>query len=583
MINCRERYKELIEQCRMMHSSIGTGSLPHTVGSKVMDVRLMSKDSFRKDVSLGDQEVKATIESSSSMLKDESFGALDASDNERGSSSDSTNFGSAREHPDDTNFDSFHSMSSTYLDSSIGSDVEREDNGALYFGENNADFPDIFEEREKMEAGFTGLDSVSHRQSMMKSLDCNKYDKEGSILQADTIHSLETDCINSSLNAELAEQEHRRKSKEAVEFGHEKFTMVQGQFSRESESEGQLDKDGSTKIADSPKPVEKPQDRVADWLWALHRIVIDVVRTDRHLEFYGNARNMARMSDILAVYAWIDPSTGYCQGMSDLLSPFIVLYEDDADAFWCFESLLRRVRHNFQMEGPIGVMKQLEALGKILQLTDPKIFTHVVLIGAESLQFAFRMLLVLFRRELSFDDALCMWEMMWAADFDPAMAWVLENSCPESLVIYPPRTSRGEICAECEEVTQHARVSTENSGELDTDNFLSGSYKVQSISISPLCGLRVGTFWPKNSQQRIRTISSLLERNGDDELSVFCVAAILVLNRLKFIKEIHSMDDAIKMFNDTNLEIKVKQCIRMAIKLRKVYFRKLAKQAEIGV
>ncbi|KAK9163170.1 hypothetical protein Syun_004072 [Stephania yunnanensis] len=29
--------------------------------------------------------------------------------------------------------------------------------------------------------------------------------------------------------------------------------------------------------------------------------------------------------------------------MSDLLSPFVILYEDDAYAFWCFEMLLRRM------------------------------------------------------------------------------------------------------------------------------------------------------------------------------------------------------------------------------------------------
>jgi hypothetical protein len=29
--------------------------------------------------------------------------------------------------------------------------------------------------------------------------------------------------------------------------------------------------------------------------------------------------------------------------MSDLLSPFVVIFEDDADAFWCFEMLLRRM------------------------------------------------------------------------------------------------------------------------------------------------------------------------------------------------------------------------------------------------
>ena len=30
-------------------------------------------------------------------------------------------------------------------------------------------------------------------------------------------------------------------------------------------------------------------------------------------------------------------------GMSDLLSPFVVLFEDDGDAFWCFVMLLRRM------------------------------------------------------------------------------------------------------------------------------------------------------------------------------------------------------------------------------------------------
>ena len=56
-------------------------------------------------------------------------------------------------------------------------------------------------------------------------------------------------------------------------------------------------------------------------------------------------------------------------------------------------------------------MKQLQALWKILELTDTEIFQHLSIIGAESLHFAFRMLLVLFRRELSFDEALRMWEV----------------------------------------------------------------------------------------------------------------------------------------------------------------------------
>lgn len=63
------------------------------------------------------------------------------------------------------------------------------------------------------------------------------------------------------------------------------------------------------------------------------------------------------------------------------------------------------------MEGPTGVMKQLQALWKILELTDTEMFEHLSAVGAESLHFAFRMLLVLFRRELSFNESLCMWEV----------------------------------------------------------------------------------------------------------------------------------------------------------------------------
>lgn len=146
--------------------------------------------------------------------------------------------------------------------------------------------------------------------------------------------------------------------------------------------------------------------------------------------------------------------------MSDLLSPFIVLFEDDSDAFWCFESLLRRVvringpvglfvrfgclrcsshggingplsvplqRHNFQMEGPVGVMKQLEALPKILELTDVQLSRHFSNVGADSFLFAFRMLLVLFRRELSFGESLFMWEVSFVRKQTPVKTHLLTS------------------------------------------------------------------------------------------------------------------------------------------------------------
>lgn len=83
--------------------------------------------------------------------------------------------------------------------------------------------------------------------------------------------------------------------------------------------------------------------------------------------------------------------------------------------FFVLLCVLSVQRANFQMEGPTGVMDQLQSLWHILQLTDKDIFSHLSRIGAESLHFAFRMLLVLFRRELSFNEALGMWEVVHVA------------------------------------------------------------------------------------------------------------------------------------------------------------------------
>ncbi|CAI5462701.1 unnamed protein product [Closterium sp. Yama58-4] len=50
----------------------------------------------------------------------------------------------------------------------------------------------------------------------------------------------------------------------------------------------------------------------------------------------------ARLVAILEAYAVYDPEVGYCQGMSDLLSPFVALLEEDSEAFWCFVAFMQR-------------------------------------------------------------------------------------------------------------------------------------------------------------------------------------------------------------------------------------------------
>ncbi|XP_042028259.1 small G protein signaling modulator 1-like isoform X1 [Salvia splendens] len=565
----RERYRDLVKECQVMHSSIGTGSLAYVVGSKVMDMRLSSQEE-RRDAEDQTERISKT--------KDVSC-ALDGSCTDKfdtclkESSNDYGDLVSVRRSTMGGAYDS-----SSYPPSpdpcNYSSPTAYGPHDSDYGSESDLDFPalpftNLFEDKNNKDGDAVRFQD--HTNSTRRKL---RYED-------DHMHSFQIEN-----NADLIEELNSLSSNDVSPHANSNGETIlpdtrESPRSNDVECKGPKHKIRISDVPDIPaKYVNTAQggsangDKVSEWLWTLHRIVVDVVRTDSHLEFYEDPKNLARMSDILAVYAWVDPGTGYCQGMSDLLSPFVVLFDDDADAFWCFEMLIRRMRENFTMEGPTGVMKQLQALWHILELTDREIFSHLSHIGAESLHFAFRMLLVLFRRELSFNEALCMWEMIWAADFDLSLTCLLDDNHLDVLSIHLPKETEaesGEDSSDSNNVGPKAGIQ-EKHGTAECP--MPDNTGIGSGSTTPFCGLGK-PFWSRNEQFHIRTLLST--KNGDDELPVFCVAAILVMNRNKIIRETHSIDDLIKIFNDNILKIRIKRCVQTAIKLRKKYFYKLIK------
>ncbi|KAM7525934.1 hypothetical protein LguiA_015836 [Lonicera macranthoides] len=121
----------------------------------------------------------------------------------------------------------------------------------------------------------------------------------------------------------------------------------------------------------------------------------------------------ARLVSILEAYALYDPEIGYCQGMSDLLSPIISVINDDHIAFWCFVGFMRKARHNFRLD-EAGIRRQLNIVSKIIKGKDCHLYRHLEKFQAEDCFFVYRMVVVLFRRELNFEQTLCLWEVMWA-------------------------------------------------------------------------------------------------------------------------------------------------------------------------
>ncbi|KAK1615906.1 hypothetical protein QYE76_021423 [Lolium multiflorum] len=518
----REKYQCLVKQCKSMHPSIGTGELAYAVGSKLMDVRTTSKETdCREEVSTSQRAVNSCLSDSG----------------------DCSDMGEPRY--DSETFMEYPSLPAANLFSKASGDVNGIDESLC-----NLTVPeDRLRQRDERMHSFQINNNIDLIIESNPSDLFRASNSDSAIFHSDAFKQDRWLDDTTGYNSEIVVDSLKISDAPEADFVH---------------------------VTNSDSPVTN-KDRVAEWLWTLHRIVVDVVRTDSHLDFYTESRNMARMSDILAVYAWVDPSTGYCQGMSDLLSPFVVLYEDDADAFWCFEMLLRRMRENFQIEGPTRVMKQLESLWKIVELSDTELFEHLSAIGAESLHFAFRMLLVLFRRELSFEESLSMWEMMWAADFNEDAIRNLEENCLEPLLVDAKKDFSCEVKEE-HRVNKLTRRKSKSRRFYRRNGEMRGScnHGVKSSTQNPLCGLSGATIWARH-QQTHHLSTNVLTKNGDNELPIFCVAAILIINRHKIIRGTHSIDDTIKMFNDNILKINVKRCVRMAVKLRKKYLHKSLK------
>ncbi|CAH1439933.1 unnamed protein product [Lactuca virosa] len=172
-------------------------------------------------------------------------------------------------------------------------------------------------------------------------------------------------------------------------------------------------------LADSDADSDK---KVTQWKQSFHQIGLDVARTDRSLVYYENEANQAKLWDVLAIYTWVDDDIGYVQGMNDICSPMVILLEEEADAFWCFEHAIRRVRENFRSNATsMGVQSQLSILSQVMRVVDPKLHQHLEGLNGGEYFFAIRMLMVLFRREFSFVDALYLWEVMWAMEYNPNM------------------------------------------------------------------------------------------------------------------------------------------------------------------
>lgn len=143
----------------------------------------------------------------------------------------------------------------------------------------------------------------------------------------------------------------------------------------------------------------------------------DVLRTDRTQKFFAGSdenKNVLALFNVLTTYAMTHPSVSYCQGMSDLASPLLVVMKDEAHAYICFCGLMKRMKRNFRSDG-VSLTIKFDHLKKILAHYDPEFYNYLVQNECDELLFCYRWLLVELKREFAFEDALHILEVIWSS------------------------------------------------------------------------------------------------------------------------------------------------------------------------
>ncbi|XP_007013521.2 PREDICTED: TBC1 domain family member 17 isoform X3 [Theobroma cacao] len=188
----------------------------------------------------------------------------------------------------------------------------------------------------------------------------------------------------------------------------------------------------------------------------------DVVRTDRSLFFYegDDNPNVNLLRDILLTYSFYNFDLGYCQGMSDLLSPILFVMEEESESFWCFVALMERLGPNFNRDQN-GMHTQLFALSKLVELLDIPLHNYFKQNDCLNYFFCFRWILIQFKREFEYEKTMRLWEVLWTHYLSEHLHLYV---CVAVLKRY-----RGKIMGEQMDFDTLLKFINELSGQIDLD------------------------------------------------------------------------------------------------------------------
>lgn len=217
-----------------------------------------------------------------------------------------------------------------------------------------------------------------------------------------------------------------------------------------------------------------------------HQIEIDVPRTNPHIPLYQFKSVQTSLQRILYLWAIRHPTSGYVQGINDLVTPFFQTFlteylpqaqiddvekldpmtymgqdqlnDVEADTFWCLTKLLEQITDNY-IHGQPGILKQVKNLGQLVKRIDRDLYEHFQKENVQFIQFSFRWMNCLLMREFQMSAVIRMWDTYLS---ETSLDTATSSSLSSDLV--PPHTPTEQMKATFQTPTKDFASPSSTSG-----------------------------------------------------------------------------------------------------------------------
>uniref|UniRef100_A0A2M4BJ23 Putative ypt/rab-specific gtpase-activating protein gyp1 n=2 Tax=Anopheles marajoara TaxID=58244 RepID=A0A2M4BJ23_9DIPT len=164
------------------------------------------------------------------------------------------------------------------------------------------------------------------------------------------------------------------------------------------------------------------------------QIHIDVPRMNPHVALFQQQLVQEMFERILFIWAIRHPASGYVQGINDLVTPFFIVFLQEAvgpdteleqcqlgalsieqrdiieaDSFWCLSKFLDCIQDNY-IFAQLGIQAKVNQLKELIQRIDGTLHRHLQAHGVDYLQFSFRWMNNLLTRELPLYCTIRLWD-----------------------------------------------------------------------------------------------------------------------------------------------------------------------------